>query len=137
MDVTIPLTGEVLGADGFFVLAHPGGAPDLLARADLVDARVDLQNGPDSVQVRWHGEVVDALGYGTFQAGDTFGGEGSPAAPAGPGQSLTRRASHADTDDNAADFSVDAAPTPHGDPCSGGACPVACTDECGCDAGWL
>ena len=118
----IALDGQAIGPDGWFVIAHPSAAATILAAADLTSAQVDLQNGPDSVQLRWRGRVVDALGYGTFGAGTTFAGEGTAAAGVAAGRSLTRDASHADTGNNAADF-ASATPTPRADD-------VGCTDEC-------
>lgn len=109
---TISLNGEVTGADGYYVIAHPTGDPALLAVADLTDSKVDFQNGPDSVQIRWRNRVVDALGYGTFGANDRFAGEGSPVASPAEGRSLSRDANHTDTDDNSADFTSPAVPTP-------------------------
>lgn len=119
---TIALDGLAIGADGFFVIAHPSAAEDLRAVADLLDAGVDLQNGPDSVQVRWGATVLDALGYGDFGTGDVFAGEGQPAAATGVGESLSRAPDHGDSDDNAADFTVGAS--------SPGAAGVGCADEC-------
>lgn len=119
---TISLTGEVVGGDGYFVIAHPNAAPEVLNVADLTDSRIDFQNGPDSVQVRWRGRVVDALGYGNFTASDVFAGEGSPAPQTPAGQSLSRNATHSDTNNNAADFTVQA-PSPR-------ASVVVCMDDC-------
>ncbi|MFK7989375.1 MAG: FG-GAP-like repeat-containing protein [Sandaracinaceae bacterium] len=110
--VSIPLAGSV-GADGLFVIAHPSAGDPLASLADQLDAGADLQNGPDSVQVRYAGIVVDALGYGDF-AGATFAGE-APAAVASPeGMSLTRDVLHTDTDRNLEDFAL-ATPSPGAD----------------------
>ncbi len=133
----VALDGGSIGADGFFLLAHPSGDPALVASADLTSTQIDFQNGPDAVQVRWHGVLVDALGYGVFAAADVFAGEGVPAAGGAAGNSLTRDAAHSDSGDNSADFSATTTPTPRGNPpvCSGlcqdsdGCCPG------GCDAG--
>jgi hypothetical protein len=119
----IDLSGEVLGSDGYFVIAHPNADATLAAFADLLDPAADLQNGPDSVQLRWRGRVVDALGYGSFGASDTFAGEGSAAPSTAAGESIARDASHTDTDDNSADFSVVAVPTPGGGM-------LGCADDC-------
>lgn len=118
----IPLDGHAMGPDGLLVVAHPDGAPAVVAVADLLDDRVDYQNGPDSLQVRWYATTVDALGYGAFGPGDVFAGEGSPAAAAPAGQSLSRDPAHTDTDDNAADFAA-------GEPSPGLAEPP-CADAC-------
>ena len=98
--------------DGFFVVANPAAGGDIAANADLLDADVDYQNGPDSIELRWGSDVVDALGYGTFDPDEFFGGEGLPAADVKAGNSLTRDADHTDTDDNQADFAESLNPTP-------------------------
>ncbi len=111
--VVIPLDGYTMPSDGHFVIARPNGDAALVAEADLLTNDVDLQNGPDSVQVRWLGtQVVDALAYDTFSDTDNFAGEGADythAAPAadpsgGVMYCLSRDAAHDDTDDNAVDF---------------------------------
>ncbi len=106
----IPLSGTI-PADGLFVVAHPSAAPSLSAQADLLHTSADLQNGPDSLQVRYGSAIVDALGYGTFGGAVVFAGEGTPALATPVGESLSRDALHTDTDDNAADF-VSGAPSP-------------------------
>jgi len=101
----------VVGSSGLFVVADrdSSGMSSVLG-ADLL-ANFDFQNGPDSVVLRSDDEVFDALGYGTFGAGDVFAGEGS-AAPAAPaGSSLARVFADVDSGDNATDFAV-GAPTP-------------------------
>ncbi|MGC4116760.1 MAG: right-handed parallel beta-helix repeat-containing protein [Myxococcales bacterium] len=125
---SVVLDGQAVGTDGFFLLAHPNGAASLLALADLTSDKIDFQNAPDSIQLRWHGQVVDALAYGTFGAGTFPKGEGTPAAApaANAGKSLTRNAAHADTDNNAADFAI-ATPSPR-------LATVACTDACAAGA---
>ena len=109
---TVSLAGAV-GSDGLFVVAHPEGKAELTAVADQLDAKVDYQNGPDSLELRAGSAVIDAVGYGTFGAEDVFAGEGSPATgvPANSDQSIARIPSGTDTDDNAADFQV-RTPTP-------------------------
>jgi len=104
------LSGQV-GADGYFVVAHPSAGPAILAAADMVTGLADLQNGPDSVVLRYDGQVLDALGYGEFDAGDVFAGEGSAAPDQAPGSSLCRYPDRVDTGDNGADF-VPCVPTP-------------------------
>ena len=118
----IVLDGQSMGADGYFIIAYPNGAPAVLAIVDMTSTSVDYENGPDNVQLRWRTRTVDALGYGTFTGSAVFAGEGNAAATASSGQSLSRNAAHADTQDNAADFSVQT-PSPRGNP-------VACTNEC-------
>ena len=71
-----------------------------------------LQNGPDSIVLEdITGTEVDALGYGTFGAGDTFAGEGTAADRTTHGRSLGRVPGAADTNNNRADF-VSYVPTP-------------------------
>jgi len=59
----IELTGPI-PADGFFVVAQDTATGALLASADQVDAKANYQNGPDSIQLRWGSQVVDAVAYG-------------------------------------------------------------------------
>ncbi len=79
---------------------------------------VDYQNGPDSFVLEYNGRVIDALGYGTFSATDTFAGEGTavPFSPSDAGKSLSRWpifdvSRDLDTDNNSADF-FKVSPTP-------------------------
>jgi hypothetical protein len=71
-----------------------------------------LQNGPDNVRLLDDtGAELDAVGYGSFGANNTFVGEGSAAPePVVAGRSIGRRAG-VDTDDNSADF-ISFYPTP-------------------------
>jgi len=109
--VTLNLSGT-FNANGVFVLAdNSGDGTSKVSNADLI-LNFDLQNGPDAVQLKSGGSVIDALGYGMFGAGTFFAGEGAPAPGTAPGQSLTRRYADIDTNDNAADFIVQSAPTP-------------------------
>jgi len=57
-------------------------------------------------------EVVDAVGYGSFEPGEVFAGEGTAAPDAPAGSSLARQLANVDSDDNAADFVVLDLPTP-------------------------
>jgi hypothetical protein len=84
----------------------------VLANADQIDAGANYQQGPDSIQLRWGTQVVDALGYGTFSGGSFFAGEGTAAPAVVDGHSLARDAGQSDTNDNAVDFHDRAAPTP-------------------------
>jgi len=110
--LTVSLSGTIPG-DGIFVVADGGASgPTAVAGADLV-ANFDFQNGPDSVVLRDAlGTVVDALGYGTFEAGTFFAGEGTAAPDGAAGESLARVFANIDTGDNAADFALLEAPTP-------------------------
>jgi hypothetical protein len=109
---TLALTGTI-PADGVLVIAdESSGGGTLVPGADLL-ASFDLQNGPDSVVLRdAGGAVVDALGYGAFEAGEFFAGEGQPAADPPAGSSVARRFADVDTGDNAADFAPLDVPTP-------------------------
>jgi hypothetical protein len=102
----------VVPADGLFVVADEStvGAT-LVPNADLV-RNFDFQNGPDSIVLRSGDLVLDAVGYGVFQPGEVFAGEGAPAEDGAVGTSLARRFANVDTGNNAADFSVLAIPTP-------------------------
>lgn len=109
---TIVLAGS-LGIDGLFVVADlaSGGGTSVVGADQIVN--FDFQNGPDSVILRdASGMIVDALGYGSFGAGQFFAGEGNPALDAAPGSSLARLDGWLDSGDNAADFIVLASPTP-------------------------
>jgi hypothetical protein len=109
--VTLALTGGINGS-GLFLVAdlRSDGTTDV-SGADLL-LNFDLQNGPDSVVLRDPGgAIVDALGYGAFDMGEIFAGEGTAAPDAPADSSLARVFANVDTDDNAFDFAV-AAPTP-------------------------
>jgi len=106
----IPLEGST-DREGFFVVAHVDAEPALAAMATQLHRRADMQNGPDSVQIRWGNQRIDSLGYGEFDDGDVFAGEGEPAAGVPDGRSLTRDARHIDSDNNERDFS-EADPSP-------------------------
>lgn len=127
---TIELAGSI-PADGFYVVADGGSSgPTSVADADIV-AQFDFQNGPDSVVLRNAlGTAVDALGYGAFEAGTFFAGEGTAAPDGAAGESLARVFANIDTDDNAVDFALLEVPTPGTGPVSpvpepGGAALVA------------
>ncbi len=106
------LLSGVIPADGLFVLADvDGSGMTLVPNADAV-VNFDFQNGPDSVVLRDAAGVVDAVGYGVFDAADVFAGEGTPAPDAPAGSSLARWFADADTDDNAFDFTIQDVPTP-------------------------
>ncbi|MCP5057523.1 MAG: lamin tail domain-containing protein [bacterium] len=109
---TLLLMGQ-LGSDGLFVVGDlaSGGGTSVVGADQLLN--FDFQNGPDSVVLRdASGNVVDALGYGSFGPGQSFAGEGSAASDPPAGSSLARHDGWADTDDNAADFGELAVPTP-------------------------
>ncbi len=56
--------------------------------------------------------VLDAVGYGNFDAGEVFAGEGTPVVDPPAGWSLARLFADVDTDDNALDFIALEVPTP-------------------------
>ena len=113
---SLKLSGTI-GADGLFVVADKTSAGDsVVTNADQL-LNFDFQNGPDSVQLSDGDQVLDAVGYGSFEAGvDFFAGEGTPAAGVAAGASLARRFANVDSGDNAADFIELAVPTPHSAP---------------------
>jgi hypothetical protein len=116
--VSLALSGAIPG-DGLYVLADDagGGVTSVSGADQLLD--FDFQNGPDSILLRDGDTVLDALGYGVFDAGEVFAGEGSPAPDPPAGSSLARRFADIDSDDNAADFVVLDLPTPGSAPLSG------------------
>ena len=114
---TILLSGSI-GASGIFVVAdRRSDGTSSVAGAQLL-ANFDFQNGPDSVVLRSSTSVLDALGYGTFVAGEINAGEGAPAPAVSAGSSLARRFANIDTNDNASDFVALATPTPGSAPFS-------------------
>ena len=84
----------------------PPHAAFLIAASRLTGA---IQNGPDAIRLVRNGVVIDRLGFGALDVAEFF--EGAPAADAGSGESLARRADGFDTDRNDADWEP-AAPTP-------------------------
>jgi hypothetical protein len=102
--VTIDLTGSIPG-DRYFVIGQDAG----VANVDTITAQIDLQNGPDNLQLRKGGFKYDAVGYGTFDAKEWFVGETWPAYdPSYPndGSSIGRDPDAGDSDYNRADFGV-------------------------------
>ncbi len=109
--VSLELAGS-FGSDGLFVVADVDaeGATAVAGADQLLS--FDFQNGPDSVVLRDAlGVALDALGYGAFDAGQVFAGEGAPAPDAPAGSSLARL-DLVDRGDNALDFAVTDTPTP-------------------------
>lgn len=94
----IDLTGFSMPDDGLFVIAQDSGVPNF----DTITSKVDFQNGPDNIELRFNGITIDALGYGS---GDfEFTGEGLPAPNIADSSSLSRYPDGADTDNNLSDF---------------------------------
>lgn len=103
--------GGVIPLDGVFVVADQlSGGGTNVTNADFI-VSVDFQNGPDSVQLFSGGVLVDAIGYGDF-TGLFFAGEHQAAPDPAAGSSLARIDPVLDTDNNLADFTVLATPTP-------------------------
>jgi hypothetical protein len=102
----------VFPPDGFFVVADRlADGTTTVAEADLL-LDFDLQNGPDSLVLRDDGGVLDAVGFGEFDASLVFAGEGNPAIDPAAGSSIARLFADVDTGDNAVDFAALAVPTP-------------------------
>lgn len=115
--IKIP-ANSIIPSDGIYLIADAKtGAltESFVAGFDLID-NFDPQNGPDCVQLLDDtGKLIDALGYGGVMPAAAQNGlachEGSFAAKAAMGQSLSRKDS-LDTNDNSKDFTVLAAPSP-------------------------
>jgi len=107
---SVSLSGNI-PVDGVFVIGDNAGGTTSVAGADLM-GDVDYQNGPDSVVLRNSTAVLDAVGYGTFGAGDVFAGEGTAAPDPAAGSSIARFDPLLDTGDNGVDFIVLDTPTP-------------------------
>lgn len=120
---TISLDGQT-NNEGLFVLMQPSAPAEWLALADQLDNKADLQNGPDSLQLRFGEQVIDALAYGEFGASEVAAGLGAPAQDTPAGQSLSRDENMTDTQDNFSDFQL-ASPSP-----GVGFSLPSCTDAC-------
>jgi len=103
--LVIELSGTIPD-DGVFLIADGSEDSSAIHGAQLY-ASADLQNGPDSLQLRQGGQVIDAVGYGDF-GNAVFAGFGTPANDVPAGKSLTRIAW---TGDNATDY-IEADPSP-------------------------
>ncbi len=119
----VTLAGKI-PSDGLFVIAGQNAAQSIRDQADMLDAKVDYQNGPDNIAVRYGTITVDSLGYGDFSSA-VFRGEGSPAVDVASGHSLGRDSAHTDTDNNSTDFRDFATPTPGANNLSDNIAPVA------------
>ena len=118
----IEMAGSMLneeGSDGYVVICNIDKAgPGILNLCTIPYEGVDWQNGPDNLVLRFQGEVIDALGFGSFSGNTTFVGEGAskPFASTDAGKALARwplsdASKIIDTDDNRTDFYV-VDPTP-------------------------
>ncbi|MBN1553023.1 lamin tail domain-containing protein, partial [bacterium] len=98
---TIALTGHSIPTDGYFIIAQDSS----VANSDMINDMVNYQNGPDSIQLRNGAQVIDAIGYGDFGAGEVFAGEGDPAPAYFTGEhSHSRIPDGDDTNNNLNDF---------------------------------
>lgn len=107
------------GAPGFVVVCNLDASDAILDLCSVPYIGVDYQNGPDNFVLEYQGRTIDAVGYGSFSATQTFAGEGTPVSEASAGQSLGRApktdpSRQIDTNDNAADFRA-GSPTPAAD----------------------
>jgi hypothetical protein len=94
----IDLSGHSIPSNGYFLIAQDESIPE----ADLIDSKVDFQNGPDNIEL-WQGEnKIDAVGYGDFSEA-IFSGEGEPTLDLS-NYSLGRKPDGSDTNDNCIDF---------------------------------
>lgn len=108
----ISLDGQSIPPDGYFVITHPDATGDAAANTDFSDTNADYQNGDDSIVLKRGDTAVDMLGYGDTPNETFFTFETAPAADVSAGNSLARIPDHNDTDDNSADFTECATPTP-------------------------
>jgi hypothetical protein len=101
-----PLDGRRIGPSGYFLLVQDSLVTVPAGATSMTSGKANLINNVGSLQL-WNGSaLVDAIGYGSFPPGASFGGEGTPAADTGGAsiQSLARRGGFVDRDDNAMDF---------------------------------
>ena len=102
----INLSGYRIKPTGYFVVAQDKSVPN----ADLIDPKVDYQNGPDNIELWSKDEKVDSVGYGDFEKAK-FTGEGTPTLDLS-GYSIGRRKDGFDSNDNSIDFVGLAIPSP-------------------------
>jgi hypothetical protein len=98
---------DTIRARGFFVIGEDAVVPPPDHATSL-----DLQNGPDACRLVSPGSEVDLVGWGAHEFDEYY--EGSPASGSGSGLSLGRDPDGTDTDDNSADFTALARPSPGG-----------------------
>jgi len=94
----IALSGKRIQLTGYFVIAEDKSVPN----ADIVDPKVDYQNGPDNIELWNKDGKIDAIGYGDFEKAK-FTGEGTPTLDLS-GYSIGRRKDGFDSNDNSVDF---------------------------------
>jgi len=102
----IDLSGYRIRPTGYFVVAQD----ENVSSADIVDSKVDYQNGPDNIELWSKDGKVDSVGYGNFEKA-TFTGEGTPTLDL-LGYSIGRRKDGFDSNDNSIDFVGLAIPSP-------------------------
>jgi Lamin Tail Domain/Collagen triple helix repeat (20 copies) len=107
---TVP-TGTTLAAGGFYLL---GGSGYLGSHAPDQTFSASLAAGGGGLAVRdATGTILDSVGYGDATNAFVEGHAATaPPATAAPGSSANRIPDGHDTNDNAADFSITASPTP-------------------------
>jgi hypothetical protein len=94
-----PLDGQYLRSGGFLLVEGATGSEGFIWLSN------ELQNGPDSLRLEYcDGTVVDALAYGTFGAGTTARGEGTPEPAPATETSVARVTDGVDTNNNSADW---------------------------------
>ena len=112
--------GTRMPMDSLFVLADGNGNNSNVANKDL-EGTLGFDNAGGGIQlIRPNTSLSDALGYGTLSVYLSLfnilplveSSTADAATPLAEGSSLSRNANSADTDDNDADFSLDATPTP-------------------------
>ncbi|HMI90553.1 MAG TPA: lamin tail domain-containing protein [Polyangiales bacterium] len=115
--IALDPVGAEIASGAYLVVAAAAVIAELPAGTlALGPTSFSLQNGPDAVELRAGGTILDAVAYGGVVAGS---GEGAPSpADRGPG-ALGRCPNGADSADNAADLSLLETPTPG----SANACP--------------
>ncbi|MFO0591106.1 MAG: hypothetical protein U0441_26410 [Polyangiaceae bacterium] len=108
----LKLDGSVIGANGHFVVVQTAAqlAALPMGATGVTSGKSDMQNGPNNLLLLKDTTVVDAIGYGTFNA--NFQGEGTPAIdPTNATQTVCRLPEGNDTNNNATDFQL-CTPTP-------------------------
>ncbi len=99
------LSGDTIGAGGFFVIAEES----LAAVAQALTA-LDLQNGPDGCRLTAPDGETDIVGWGDLAFREYF--EGNPAGDVSSGASLGRDPDGQDTGSNRDDFRAIQNPSP-------------------------
>jgi hypothetical protein len=109
---TVP-TGTTLAAGGFYLLGGSGYA-GTRAPDQSFSAAIAATGGGVALRDA-AGAIVDSVGYGdAVNAFVEAHAASAPPTTAAPGSSVARIPDGHDTNDNAADFSVSASPTPGG-----------------------